>query len=110
MTEGHIYHVTMDFIGEVKNTQEFKAYKEQLAKIKEQPKLYERTNEFRQKNYRIQNTEDGERLMECLEELEKEYVDVRENPLAEDFLSAELCFCRMMQDINELISEEIDFQ
>lgn len=110
MTEEHIYHATKDFIGEIKDTQEFKIYKEQLAKIQEQPRLYERTNEFRQKNYRIQNTEDGERLMERLEELEREYADVRENPLAEDFLAAELCFCRMMQDIYELISEEIDFQ
>ncbi len=110
MTEGHMYRAVTDFIHEIKESQEFKDYRTQLAQIKEEPKLYERVNEFRQKNYIIQHTEDGRDFIERLEELEKEFEDVRAIPLVDDFLAAELCFCRMMQEINEMIWDEIDFQ
>ena len=45
-----------------------------------------------------------------MDELEREFEDVRAIPLVDDFLAAELCFCRMMQEINEMIWDEIDFQ
>lgn len=110
MTEGHMYHVTKRFIREITESEEFREYEMQLAKIKGQPELYARTNEFRQKIYEIQNMEDGDNYMERQEELEKEFADIREIPLVDDFLAAELCFCRMMQEIYAMISEEIDFQ
>lgn len=110
MTEGHMYRAVMDFIHEIKESQEFKDYRVQLAKIQDEPKLYDKVNEFRQKNYIIQSTEEGEAFNERMDELEREFEDVRAIPLVDDFLAAELCFCRMMQEINEMIWDEIDFQ
>ena len=110
MTDGHLYKKVMDFVRDIKETQEFKEYEELLESIKRQPELYEMANAFRKKNYAIQRRESGERLIECLEELEKEFEDVRAIPLVDDFLAAELCFCKMMQEINELIWEKINFQ
>lgn len=110
MTDGYLYRIVMDFIRGIKGTQEFRDYEELLERIKGQPELYDKANAFRQKNFAIQSSESGERLIECLEELEKEFEDVRANPLVDDFLAAELCFCKMMQEINELIWEKIDFQ
>ena len=60
--------------------------------------------------YIIQSTEEGEAFIERMDELEREFEDVRAIPLVDDFLAAELCFCRMMQEINEMIWDEIDFQ
>ena len=45
-----------------------------------------------------------------MEAFEQEYMKFRENPLVEDFLRAELAFCRMMQEVNILITAEIDFE
>lgn len=110
MTDGHLRRIVMDFVRAIKGTQEFRDYKEQLERIKGQPELYDKANAFRQKNFAIQSNESGERLMERLEELEREFEEVRAIPLVDDFLAAELCFCKMMQEINELIWDEIDFQ
>ena len=110
MTDGHMYHAAMDFIRKIKECQEYRDYRVQLERLKNEPGLYDKVNEFRQKNYMIQNTEEGESFMERMEELEKEFEDVRAIPLVDDFLAAELCFCRMMQEIDEMIWDEIDFQ
>ena len=45
-----------------------------------------------------------------IEAFEKEYRDFRENPLVNDFLAAELAFCRMLQNNNARITDAIDFE
>jgi len=108
--EGHMYRVAADFIREIKGTEEFREYKAGLARIQAEHDLYDKVNEFRKKNYLLQNAEDSEDYMERLEALEKEFEDVRAIPMVDDFLMAELGFCKMMQEINQLIWDEIDFQ
>lgn len=48
--------------------------------------------------------------MERLEELDREYAWLREKAEVDEFLNAELKFCRMMQEIDALIIRELDFQ
>ena len=36
--------------------------------------------------------------------------EFRENPVVDDFLRAELAFCRMMQEMYVLLTAEIDFE
>ncbi|EOS30004.1 MAG: YlbF family regulator [Kineothrix sp.] len=110
MVEGHMYRVAMDFIRGIKGSEEFREYKAGLERIQEEPDLYDKVNEFRKKNYMLQNAEDSEDYIERLEELDREFEDVRAIPMVDDFLAAELGFCRMMQEINQLVWEEIDFQ
>ena len=45
-----------------------------------------------------------------MDAFEKEYEKFRENPIVDDFLKAELAFCRLMQEINMIITEELDFE
>ena len=108
--DNHIKNTAMTFAQEVKQSEIYQEYERQLSKIKEQPELYGKVNEFRQKNCDIQNSEPPESMMERMEELEQEYAWLRENALVEDFLQAELAFCRMMQEIDALIVKELDFQ
>ena len=110
MVEGHMYRVAMDFIRGIKGSEEFREYKAGLERIQAEPDLYDKVNEFRKKNYMLQNAEDREDYIERLEELDREFEDVMAIPMVDDFLAAELGFCRMMQEINQLVWEEIDFQ
>ena len=110
MVEGHMYRVAMDFIRGIKGSEEFRKYKAGLERIQAEPDLYDKVNEFRKKNYMLQNAEDREDYIERLEELDREFEDVRAIPMVDDFLAAELGFCRMMPEINQLVWEEIDFQ
>ncbi|WP_303408980.1 YlbF family regulator [uncultured Duncaniella sp.] len=49
-------------------------------------------------------------LFDKMEAFEREYREFRENPAVDEFLRAELAFCRMMQEMNVLLTAEIDFE
>lgn len=96
-------------IAEILSSDEYRAYDEQRNKVKKYPELKAQIDEFRERNFLIQ-TSDDENSMEKLETFEKEYSDFRENPLVSDFLAAELDFCRMMQGVNLRITEGVHFE
>lgn len=45
-----------------------------------------------------------------MDAFEKEYEEFREDSMVDDFLRAELAFCRMMQEITLCITEMVDFE
>lgn len=94
----------------IKNTQEYKEYQFQKEKVKRVPELKAQIDEFRAKNYQLQNSAQSDNLMEDAERLQRENADLLENPMVADFLQAEVEFCRMMQGVNTCIMEAIDFE
>ena len=94
-------------ISEIKKSAVYIEYKENLSEVNQYPDLKKQIDEFRTRNFELQNSADC--AFDKLEQLEKEYEDFRENPLVSDFLAAELAFCRMMQDINNQITEAVQF-
>lgn len=110
MPDAKIQEATQKFAAYIQQSDTYKEYLFQREKIKKQPELYEKVNEFRQRNFELQNETDSGDLLDRMEAFEREYAKFRENPLVEDFLRAELSFCRMMQDINTLLTSEIDFE
>ena len=94
----------------IKNTNEYKEYQFQKEKVKRIPELKVRIDEFRKKNYQLQNSSQSDNLMEEVERFQRENENFLENPLVADFLQAELAFCRLMQNTNVLITEAIDFE
>ena len=49
-------------------------------------------------------------MLDRMEAFEREYEKFREDPLVDDFLRAELAFCRMMQEVYALLADDIDFE
>lgn len=86
----------------------YKNYQEQLFLIRQNPEKYQRVNEFRRKNYELQQS-DGRDMDERIEALAEELERFREDPVVDDFFRAELAFCRMMQEVNLRVTEAIDF-
>lgn len=110
MSDVQMEEAVKKFAAYIQQSDTYKEYWEQREKLKKQPELYDKVNEFRQRNFDIQNESDSEDLFDKMEAFEREYAKFRENPMVEDFLRAELAFCRMMQDINVLLTAEIDFE
>lgn len=98
------------FVGAIKSTKEYKEFECQKQKMKMFPELKAKVDEYRHRNYELQTQEESENLMEKLEQFQEEYEGLWENPLVEDFMGAELAFCRMMQNINVIITEALDFE
>lgn len=110
MTDKRMNEAAATFVGNVKQSAEYLAYAAQLEEIKKQPELFEEVNAFRLKNFQIQNAYDGDELLERMDELDRESEWLRGNPLVGRFLEAEIAFCRMMQEVNMLIADQLDFE
>lgn len=98
------------FVGEIRKSDIYKEYHLQKEKLKKQPDLFASVKEYRQKNFDLQANAQGDDLFEKLDAFEKEYEEFRANPLVDDFLRAELAFCRMIQEVNVWITAQLDFE
>lgn len=111
MADSIVAAAAENFVQEIMKTDIYKVYDFQKKKLKEQPELFEKVREFRQKNFAIQTADtQGDELLDKLEAVEREAEKLRENPLVDDFLRAELDFCRMMQEVNVRIMARLDFE
>lgn len=95
-------------VGAILDSAEYREYDKQRNHVKQYPELKAQIDEYRKKNFELQNGE--ENVFEKLSQLEREYAGLRENPVASDFLAAELAFCRLMQDINLRLTEALHFE
>ena len=101
-----------EFIAKLKKTQVYREYEEQLNRISEQPELKQRVDDYRCRNYEIQTRAYSENIFDEVERFQKESEHLRDIPLVDDFLSAELALCRMIQKVTttivEAVSEDFD--
>lgn len=86
----------------------YKEYDAQRKKVNTEPGLKEKIDEYRRRNYELQNGSGIE--FDKIDQFEKEYENFREDPLVSGFLAAELAFCRLIQDINIDITAALDFE
>lgn len=110
MLDNHTKAAIEKFVKAIKDTEVYKGYRYQLEKIKKNPELFEQVNEYRHRNFEVQNTSQVNELLDKMDAFEKEYEKLLENPMVEDFLQAELAFCRLMQEVDTMITEQLDFE
>lgn len=110
MTENDVMEAASGLAEIIRKTDVYEEYLQQRDILKAQPGLYEQVNVYRQKNFDIQNEAEGAELFDRMEAFEREYREFRENPAVDDFLRAELAFCRMMQEMYVLLTAQIDFE
>lgn len=92
----------------IKNSQEYKRYQLAREKLHEEPELEHKVHEFRKINFQIQNS-GNVNLFDEVDRLEQENTELRRKPIVEEYLSAELAFCRIVQRINWTLIEQLDF-
>ncbi len=97
------------FAEKVRETEVYRNYLLQAEKVKKEPELKQKIDEFRIRNFELQNTIDSEELFDKTDAFAAEYEVFRADPMVDAFLSAELEFCRMMQKVYQSISERVDF-
>ena len=90
-----------DIAHTIKESAEYKEYKRLEAVVNMDPNLKRSIDEFRRRNYEIQNC--GQ------EELNNQYKDMRNQNMVNRYLLAEVCLCRMVQDICRTVVDAIDF-
>lgn len=94
----------------IKDSDIYREYRRQSEKVDNTGDMREKIDEYRVRNFELQNSVKTEDLLDKLDAFEREYEKFREDPLVEEFLDAELAFCRMMQEIDVKLAEAMDFE
>ena len=94
----------------VKESEVYREYRRQSERVDNAGDMREKIDEYRVRNFELQNSVQTEDLLDKLDDFEREYEKFREDPLVEEFLYAELAFCRMMQEIDVKLAEAMDFE
>lgn len=88
------------------NSEEYKSYLKYQEELNQKPDLRNQIDEYRIKNFYLQNQE-GVDLFDAVDQLDREYEQLRRDAFVNAYLEAELSVCRMMQNIQKTITENL---
>ncbi len=93
----------------ISQSREYTVYRQKLEELQAQPELYGQVNNLRRNNFQRQNSGSGRMTHDEYSAFAAESRRLRDNPLVNEFLDAEVGLGRLLQDINRTIISEIDF-
>lgn len=99
-----------DLAEAIVQSDEYKGYIEAKEALRGNLELCIKLNEFRERNFKLQNSTDDTDLFDELDLLELEYAEFLKNSKVSAFLAAEFRVCRMTQEINAKIANTIDLE
>ena len=94
----------------VKHSKTYVEYDRARVTLKSDPELMERVSNYREENFKLQNSVDDGTLYDRIDKFEAENKELSEEPRVRAFLNAELALCRMLQEISEGVVEGINFE
>ena len=106
---GSVEMCTHQLADEIMNSEEYKSYRILLEKIKEQPDLYRKVCDYRKHNFELQNMDMDRNMYDEVMRFQMENANIKSDELVRDFLNAELSVCRIVQDVNRILMEKIEF-
>lgn len=89
---------------------EYKNFIRCKEEISKNPQLFGAVNELRRHNFELQNTEGDKDMYDEIVKIFDKYAYIRTNPSVNRFLRAELSVCRMLQDIQRTLIENMEFE
>ena len=90
-----------EIIHEILNSEEYREYRRLQSEIDRTPDLKRQVDE-------LQNSENVPDMFAAMENLNKEYADMRNQDIVNRYLMTEITFCRFMRDIYKDIAEAVD--
>lgn len=92
----------------IKNSEEYKNYKQCQYELKKNPQMETTVNELRRYNFELQNAEGVSDMYDEVAKIYDRFASVRKNTAARRYLRAEMSLCRMTQEMVRNIFDEID--
>lgn len=93
-------------IEEMRESRAYQNYLWMEEELEKDPDLKSRVDDYRIRNYRLQQSENVD-LYDAVDSLERDSYALRKSEKANDYLEAELEVCKMVQKVQDCISEEI---
>ncbi len=106
--DGQMEDILRSLVSAVRESKEYKEYRRLQGLIHQDPEKERAVNEFRRRNFELQKSRDVDLFTE-VDRLEREFAPLRAEPYVNEYLSAELAICRIVQHINYSLMVELDF-
>ena len=90
----------------MRNTIDYQSYLKLEAELDKDKDLKKRVDEFRIRNFSLQKEENVD-LFDAVDDIDREFVELRKNPWVEEYLEAELSVCKMVQRVLNAIHHEV---
>ena len=91
---------------EMQESREYQNYLWMEQEISKDPELKRRIDDYRIRNYHLQLSEEVD-LFDAVDALERDFYDLRKNEKANAYLEAELAVFKMIQKVQQRITDEI---
>lgn len=99
-----------ELVAAIIDSPEYREYSKQKDLMHQYPELKAKLDVYRQEKFELQSSSSSDELFDKTEELSRKSEELRMNPMVGLFLDAELDFCRMIQHVNNVIVEAVDFE
>ena len=93
----------------IKHSQEYNRYQSLLENVKKHPDIYHRIGEFRRRSIMFQ-TSDHVNAIDENNALQKEFADLQNNGLANEFMAAEHQYCQMIRKLQGYFLDHLDLE
>ena len=93
-------------IEEMRESRAYQNYLWMEEELEKDPDLKSRVDDYRIRNYRLQQSENVD-LYDAVDSLERDSYALRKSEKANTYLEVELEVCKMVQKVQDRISEEI---
>lgn len=100
----------MQLSAALRGSEAYKAFREVSRKVSEEPQLRQRLDEFRKKNYLLQNGSNAYDLFVMCRIWSGNTKIWRKNPVIQEYLAAELQICRIIQRCADEILTSVDME
>ena len=107
----NVYDEAHSLVRAIKNTPEYTQYLELKSRVSENPELTEMLNDFQAKQFEIQKMQllGGELGAEMTEQIQSLYQILMKDPLAAQYVQAEMRFTMMINDVYNILGEVVKF-
>lgn len=101
---------TKQLVDTIKNSIIYQNYQNCRKEIQQYPEKMQALQEFRMRNYELQNSTENIDLYNEIDKLEQRYSSYRNDPIVETYLEAENSFFRLLRKVNWEIIESLDVE
>ena len=108
----NIHDVAHELVRALKDSEQYRHYKEMKDKISQNEELTAMINDFQEKNMAIQTQQmlEGKLSEEMMEQVQALYQIVMADPLVAQYIQSEVAFTQIVSDIYGIIGEVIRFE
>lgn len=107
--EPTIYNSLNALIESIKDSEIYKNYRSASEDVSREPGLQKKIDEFRRRNFMIQQDYEGDDLLREMERFDTETAAFQAQPLVDKYLSAEVDFVRLKQEIDKRMLDALAF-